>query len=637
MFGKILLIAILLLSVCSHSFAEEYAALTTATAEDLLVFWEAKDLYVETATRHFKPISQTAENMVVITAKEIEEMNAHSVAEILSRATGIFVDFSEDYTTYPALHIQGSQDRHVLVMIDGIVFNDFGAGNSQTQTIPVGIIERIEIIKGPASSAWGSSLGGVVNIITKAAGGPSPASGSVSASYGEHDMYDYRAAIYGKAEDTGYYIFAGKTGNDSLKDERPYDIGSFYSKISFPFSHSAKLGLSLGYSDFSSRLDIPLIDQSQLASNRVIYSTLSLDASLMKDIEVKVSLTGSKREIESAADLITTGEFLQKNIVEEDAYGGTVKFVWTSGIHKAVLGADVIDVNLDQTAKAGDLLQTSFLSPAVFTNHPHIKKWDIFVNDTITVGKLSITPGIRYDDNDITNSFISPSVGLTYQVMEKTVLRASAARGFNSPPLVWMSKGDASLRPNSSLKPENSISYQGGIETSITDYLWAKANVFSHEMKDELTFELVDEGPPTTFRTVNKGKVKRNGIELEAETAPFYNVSLNAGYAYVHINQVTDEETQKNEAVNVRVKYDDRNTFMAQLSGHYIWWNSPRDFFEEKEFIWDLNARKKIYDNESLDAVLFFTAHNIFNGSQYRDFIFKNPQRWIEAGVRVTF
>ncbi|MBA4395604.1 MAG: TonB-dependent receptor, partial [Desulfobacca sp.] len=140
--------------------------------EVLRLFYKEKDLVVS-ATRHPKPISQVAENITVVTAKEIEEMNAHTVAEVLNRIPGLFVVFSQGIGSFGStslLQIQGSEERHVLVQVDGITWNFLNSGAAETNSIPVGIIERIEVIKGPASSAWGSALGGVVNIITKPAG-----------------------------------------------------------------------------------------------------------------------------------------------------------------------------------------------------------------------------------------------------------------------------------------------------------------------------------------------------------------------------------------------------------------------------------------------------------------------------------
>jgi len=134
----------------------------------LRMFCKGKDLVVS-PTRHPKPISRVAENITVVTAREIEEMNAHTVAEVLNRVPGVFVNFNQDFGAASLIYIQGSEERHVLVLLDGVAWNFLADGHAETNSIPVGIIERIEVIKGPASSAWGSSLGGVINIITRPA------------------------------------------------------------------------------------------------------------------------------------------------------------------------------------------------------------------------------------------------------------------------------------------------------------------------------------------------------------------------------------------------------------------------------------------------------------------------------------
>ena len=218
--------------------------------EDLLMFWEEKDLFVQTATRNDKPISQVAENMTVITAKDIEDMNAHTVAEVLNRVNGLFVDFAgQDFGSNALLYIQGSAERHVLVMFDGVMWNFMSSGNAETNSIPVKIIKRIEVIKGPASSAWGSSLGGVINIITKDAGDTAQPAGAISASIGENNTQDDSAELSGKAGEIRYYLFAGRRESDGLRGGRYIDDKSLYSKFSIPLSKDAKLGLSIGYSE----------------------------------------------------------------------------------------------------------------------------------------------------------------------------------------------------------------------------------------------------------------------------------------------------------------------------------------------------------------------------------------------------
>ena len=135
----------------------------------------------------------------------------------------------------------------------------------------------------------------------------------------------------------------------------------------------------------------------------------------------------------------------------------------------------------------------------------------------------------------------------------------------------------------------------------------------------------------------NQGNIRREGIELEAETVPFYNFSFKAGFAYVNINP-SDGDTTVNYAYNLGLKYDDRKSFMAQVFGHYVWWNTPGEAMAKYNgFVCDLDASKKIYSTGKVGFEIFAAAHNIFNASQYTFGDQKNSGRWAEAGLRVKF
>src|ERR1700690_1214796 len=134
----------------------------------LLMYFKEEELEVVSSTRSLKSISHVAENISVVTAADIERMNAHSLAEVLNTVNGVQVQFSPTTPGNDAtVFIQGSEQRHVTILIDGIIQNNLFSNQQDIGIIPVQMIERIEIIKGPASSAWGSALGGVINVITK--------------------------------------------------------------------------------------------------------------------------------------------------------------------------------------------------------------------------------------------------------------------------------------------------------------------------------------------------------------------------------------------------------------------------------------------------------------------------------------
>jgi hypothetical protein len=107
--------------------------------------------------------------------------------------------------------------------------------------------------------------------------------------------------------------------------------------------------------------------------------------------------------------------------------------------------------------------------------------------------------------------------------------RASAARGFTSPPLSFLAGGGPFANANSSLKAEYGWSYQVGLESGLADLVNLKGTLFRHETTNAIA--IVDTAPSTA---INQGDVTRQGYELEAETVPYYNLSLKLGHAYMH-------------------------------------------------------------------------------------------------------
>ena len=332
------------------------------------------------------------------------------------------------------------------------------------------------------------------------------------------------------------------------------------------------------------------------------------------------------------------GELYLDTIYDEETTGGSGRLVWTHGVHTAVLGVDVDRGKLDQTINAGSVLQSMGV-PATSATHPDIDLWAIYANDTIVIGRWSVTPGIRYDYNSITGSFISPSLGVTYRLGEDSILRASVAKGFTIPPLSWTSGGGVFLEPNPSLDPEEVWSYQAGFESSAAPYLWIKGTVFRHELENALIVDLFGAGPPTfNDLVINKGEIRRQGFELEAETRPLHNLSLVAGFAYVDLKPSNEAGSDHIYTYNIGVRYDDKKSFRALLFGHYVWWDlDPVWEASYNDFIWDLNLNKGIYAKGKTSTELFLTAHNLFDGAQYTFGDSKNPGRWIEAGIRVKF
>ncbi len=133
-------------------------------------------------------------------------------------------------------------------------------------------------------------------------------------------------------------------------------------------------------------------------------------------------------------------------------------------------------------------------------------------------------------------------------------------------------------------------------------------------------------------------EVQRQGVEIELETLPFYNLSFLGGFAYVEIDPPASDGGETQYTYNVGLMYDDKDSLHVQLFGHYVWWNQDSSSDGKyDDFIWDLNLNKTLYSKKWIKAEVFLTAHNIFNASQYSLGILKNPERWMKGGMRFEF
>jgi vitamin B12 transporter len=586
-----------------------------------------KDQDLVTPTRSPKPISQVGENVTVIDAEEIEAINAHTLADVLYHVTGVQVDVRGGPGSSTNVLIQGSDPRHVRVMVDGVTINNLTDNFPDIGAFPIQQIERIEIIKGPASSTWGSSLGGIINIITKSPDPEHKIGGSVSAAIGERTTGDYRADMYGTAGSFAYYIFGGGITSDGLTANTGTGKGDFYTKLQWQPARQTHLQLTVGY-DKGSRGDgqAPLQNLSLRDSFEYFFASPSFTYDITDSLNIEVAARVSTKRNRQYVSALDSGAELQSLISNELSAGGSAKLNWRTGMNNILVGADYDNGAVD--------------SAGILDGRQSQVRWAIFSNDTLALGDLSVTPGIRYDHTSTNGDFVSPSIGLTYTLFGKTIFRGAFSRGFNTPPIGDTYGNGISSNPNPNLKVEEVRSYSLGVETAVLKDLWLKVTGFLHDIRDVITPEVLS---PATFTYVNGGKQRRQGVEAELRTAPLFHTSLLAGYTFIDAtDRVTGQEIAgiPRYSVDLGIDYNDNDSLRGALRGHYIWWNGDPDPTVTGKYtamIWDMNLAKKFFDNEHLALEAFFTAHNIFNGAQYTDNRFPNPQRWFEGGLKCRF
>jgi vitamin B12 transporter len=630
MFFSRFTLAFLLILILSQ-FSSNAFAISEEERNFLLMYFKEEEIQVISATRSLKSITRIAENVEVVTARDIELMNAHTLADVLNTINGVVV-VSVNFGINTGVQIEGSRQDHVLLLIDGINFSLISGNTPDVSLIPAQIIDKVEVIKGPASSAWGSSLGGVVNVITKSPLTDSGIAGLLSGSYGEKNTGDFRAELAGRKGAFGYYLFAGRIQTGGLRHWEDSWRNGLYGKFSYDFTKDTLALLTLFYNKgFRDEGDWEIDGYKFVDRKENFLSSLALKSRLSDTLNLNVSA----RAALLSSDLFTT--YLSygsesTSALDDKQYGGSIKLDWKTGVHSVVFGGD-FDYKREET----NYLSVDPVKEKIIA---------VYANDTVSLGNLSVTPGLRFDHIDIggTNfneNIVSPSLGLTYLIADKTLLRGYVARGFSVPAVAFVVPANSFPfgGPNPNLEVEKVWSYQIGAETGALKYVWLKVAAFRHDIRNAITAEYSADGSSWTY--VNKSKVRRRGVEAEMKTQPFYNFTLSAAATYVKSEDVdTGEEIRNNPqyTYDVGLQYDDRKSFRALLKGRYVWWDADEYWFAKYNgFIFDINLIKSIYKRRPCEAEAFLNAHNIFNGSQYWTYELKNARRWIEGGLRVKF
>lgn len=614
-------------------FSESASAVSEAEKNFLYMYFTEDELTVVSATRSLKSITRVAENISVVTKEDIELMNAHNLAEALQKVNGVQIEIRGGPGAFAYPYIQGSEFRHVAVFMDGVLVNMFSDNVADIAMIPVQHIEKLEIIKGPASSVWGSSLGGVINIITKSGSSKEKSGGALSGAYGERGFYDLRTEVYGKKEKAGYYFYAGRLDADGyrgLPDNSGNSLNDLYMKASHDLTDDSEVVLTTFYNRGERGEGYPVLDYLDNKKIENLFASLSLNASLGKDSNLSISGKSAMRDWKYNSETISTASRSTDYHSKDNDYGFSAKITSNPKGHALVAGVDY------------DKGVVHIYNPVFdISDENKIRKRALYVNDTIALGKFSVTPGVRYDNEKLIGDFISPSLGLTYDLYEKTLLRAYAARGFSSPPSPWAKDTiPYGYKGNPELKPEKVWSCQLGIETGVLKYLWLKTSAFRHEIRDAINLnkEIVDD-PVYTNTAVNEGKARRQGLEAEIKTLPFYHLTLSAGATYIrNKNRITGETIHDSPkySYDAGIKYDDEKSWKALLTGHYTWWDSIRAG-KYDSFLVDFNIIKKFYKQAHRESELFATVHNIFDAAHQTSISYRYPDRWMEAGIRFKF
>jgi len=460
---------------------------------------------VVTATRTETAKNQLAAAATVYTRKDIERLQAKTLPELLSGATGIDIVQSGGYGKDTNVYMRGTNSDHVLVLIDGIKVGSVTSGTTPFQFIPLDQVERVEIIRGPQSSLYGSeAIGGVIQIFTRKGGQQDKPSVTLDAGGGSYDTYRVSGSVSGKWKNNWYSLGSSQFGSQGFNARQPttgrfginqpdkdgYLNTALNARLGHRFDNNAEVEAFFIRSEGKTEFD-GTPNKTEFV-NQVVGTSASMD--IVDNWRSILRLGQSRDDNDSFAP---SGAFLsQFNSTRWNA--SWLNEVALSDNHQLVIGSDY---RLDQVDGSTAYIEKSRYDAGIFTElHSRILD-DHFINASI-----------RGDKNEAFGDQVTGNFGWRYNGDYGISPFASFGNAFKAPTfnqLYFPGFG------NPSLKAEQSTSFEAGVAG---DHDWLQWELRGyHTNIDNLIVTVTN---PTTFLSTaeNVGKAQIDGIEAEIGT-----------------------------------------------------------------------------------------------------------------------
>ncbi len=406
---------------------------------------------IVTAGRIPQRLSDALRDVVVITARDIEDSGQMTLAQVLQLFGGAETTSNGGPGSTSSVSIRGANGTHTLVLVDGMRLQSATAGSTAFENIPLAQVERIEIVSGPVSGLYGSdAIGGVIQIFTKSGRySPGPA---VTAALGSYGYGSASGSVSGAAAGTEYALSAAwtrTTGFNATKPDVPfgqydadkdgYRNASLSAKLRRRLAPGHELGASVLYSRGIAHFDSGPVGDARTDQTLATYSVHSRNQ--VTAAWESLLRIGASRDDSSTLDTGFPGEFRTDQRQAQ----------WQN------------NVRLGTTTLLGGLeyLREEVAASTPFSVDQRTVR-SAFAGVTGDYGNHAIQLDVRRDDNSQFGNPTSGSAAYAFRVTPQLKVRAAYGEAFHAPTfndLYYPGFGNPDLRPERSRNREIGLDY----------------------------------------------------------------------------------------------------------------------------------------------------------------------------------
>ena len=455
---KLILNPSLLAGVCLGMSLVHAQAPEDTTPEEIIV----------AANRLEQSLTAVLAATTVIDKETIQQSSAQSLAGLLASVPGMQFSPSGGQGAQTSLFMRGTESDHTLILVDGVQMTTNSGSAGRLEFIPLDQIERIEIVRGPRSSIYGSeAIGGVVNIITK----PNiqeDLSGSVKLMAGTENSSNANIGLQGRVGNTALSLNASRRMTDGIDfSERGSsdDDGYENDSLSLSFSHqfSEQFSLSSTYSSFDAESDYDdgavNTDSQQFSATVAAAFTEHWDSNFILE-------RFEEDNLNAGAFGLTNSSTENKKLSWQNTYTFDASNLFSFGIDH----------------QQQELRYATFGALQTDTSRDNDGVYGVYIRES---GPLDFTLSLRNDDNERFGNHSTGSIAIGRDFGESTRAWVSYGTAFKAPNLIdlYVDFPSFFFFANPDLKPETAESLELSLQTHALGATW-QVNVFRNDIDD---------------------------------------------------------------------------------------------------------------------------------------------------------
>ncbi len=474
------LLAAPLAVLSNHSFAQETAAEKSLPP------------VVVTASRAPRTLGEDIADITVITREEIERAGQSNLGDILQRQPGIEMGRNGGAGNLTSIFMRGTESRHVLVLIDGVRLSNPSLTGVSWESLSLGNVDRIEILRGPASGLYGSdAIGGVIQIFTKKS--QAGANFGASVGYGSYGLRKRDVSFSGRSGSFGASFSAGaekargfsatNVANSNFNPDRDgYARESYQLSTDYSFMPGHVLNL------FATKNRINAQYDSGSGDHRNIRNVSTEGAQLRNDLTQNWLSTLSLSSSKQAYTTLPYSVFNESRVKQNEwswqndwSFGATNLQALVGHRNERVATVDAATFSmLENQSRKNDFL--GFLVQQRIQN-------------------LSLQANVRHENDSSYGGIDTGSVGFGYLWNKNWRLTGSYGTAFRAPNLDALY---GPFGPNPNLRPERSRDAEMSLRYS-EEHREVSLTVFENEITDLI-------GYTTQYVNINKARIR--GVSL---------------------------------------------------------------------------------------------------------------------------